>query len=86
MQDLCSSQPGQEDAQEAQKVGDGHLNLIVLPKLLKNTLLGCFLFSTPERKSAPRIKEISSEKPKKDKSISYFPADSFYPQAQNSWL
>ena len=86
MQDLCGAQPGQEDAQEAQKVGDGHLNLIVLPKLLKNTLLGCFLFSTPERKSAPRIKEISLEKLKKDKSISYFPADSFYLRQQNSWL
>ncbi len=50
MQDLCSSQPGQEDAQEAQKVGYFPLNLFVLPKLLKNTPKGCFLLSTPERK------------------------------------
>lgn len=42
MQDLCGPQPGQKDAHEAQKVGDSYLNLIVLPKLLKNTPMRVF--------------------------------------------
>jgi len=35
VQDLCGAQPGQEDAQEAQKVGDFPLNLIVITKASK---------------------------------------------------